>query len=123
MYTKKVSLISVNHHRILTIEKVVYTGIVKNVGNYTISKVTFEVKIVNKAYSTAVLQSGSYFKPNGFLDFFKSNTNLLYKPQTLTKSFVVATDLKPNEIQDFRVSFDYPPYFENSSDFTSTTAH
>ena len=122
-YTKKVSLINVNHHRILTIEKIVYTGFVKNKGNYTIGKVTFEVTLTNRAYSTSILQSGSYFKPNGFLNFFRGGTHLLDRPQTVTKSFVIATDLKPNEVQDFRVFFDYPPYFENESSTTTVTAH
>ena len=122
-YTKKASLSNVSHHRILSIEKMVYTGIVKNTGNYTIGKVTLEVKLTNKAYSTGILQSGSYFKPNGFLNFFRGSTNLLNQPQTVTKSFVIASDLKPKEVQDFRVLFDFPPYFDNATSSTSTTAH
>ena len=101
----------------------VYTDIVKNTGSYTIGKVTLEVKITNKAYSTGILQSGSYFKPNGFLNFFRGGTNLLDKPQTITKSFVVATNLKPNELQDFKVFFDFTPYFDSARSSASVTAH
>ncbi|WP_345992626.1 DUF2393 family protein [Sulfurimonas sp. HSL-1716] len=122
-YTKKVHLSNVHNHRILSIEKIVYTGIVKNVGNHTIGKVTFEVKLVNKAHAGGKVKAGSFYSPSGFAEFFSGGMNILYKPQTVTKKFVVAKDLKPNKAKSFRVMFDYPPYFENVSQFTSVTAH
>lgn len=122
-YTKKVQLSNVGNHRILSIEKIVYTGSVKNVGNYTIGKVTFEVKLVNKAHARGNVKPGSFFSPNGFSEFFSGGMNVLYKPQTIVKKFVVAKDLKPNRSQSFRVMFDYPPYFEQVSQFTSASGH
>lgn len=122
-YTKEVSLSNVENHRILSIEKIVYTGVVKNVGNYTIGTVSFEVKLVNRGSKTGNLKAGSFYKPSGFLDFFGGGANVLYQPQTITKKFVVATNLKPNRSQDFRVLFDYPPYFEQPSEFTTLRAH
>jgi hypothetical protein len=56
------------------------------------------------------------------MDFF-TGANVLYKPQTIKKRFVVATNLKPGEAQNFRVYFDFPPYFRNVSQFFSVEAH
>ncbi len=122
-YTKKVTLSRVENHRILALEKIVYTGVVKNVGNYKIGKVTFEVKLVNKAHTTGNVKAGSFFNPSGFAEFFSGGMNILYKPQTITKKFVVAKNLLPNKAQSFRVMFDYPPYFEKVSQFTSVSGH
>lgn len=122
-YTKKVQLGSLENHRILAIEKIVYTGYVKNIGNYKIGKVTFEVKIVNKAHTRGKVKPGSFFSPSGFAEFFGGGMNVLYKPQTVVKKFVVAEDLEPGKTKSFRVMFDYPPYFENVSQFTKVTAH
>ncbi len=122
-YTKKVVLMDVENHRILTTEKIVYTGIVKNIGNYTIGTVSFEIKLVNKGHATGNVKAGSFYKPSGFSDFFSSGENALYQPQTITKKFVVATDLKPNRSEEFRVIFSYPPYFHDVADFASVTAH
>jgi len=121
-YTKKVQLYKVKNRRLLSIEKIAYSGIVKNSGNYTIGKVTFKVKLVNKGHVTGNVKSGSFFKPSGFLDFFSAK-GTLDKPQTIEKEFVVARNLKPGKAKSFRVYFDYPPYFRNVSHFTSVEGH
>ena len=122
-YTKKVVLSNIENHRILSLEKIVYTGVVKNVGNYKIGEVTFEVKIVNKAHVSGNVKAGSFYKPSGFAEFFGGGMNMLYKPQTITKTFVVAKNLEPGKAKEFRVMFDYPPYFEQVSHFTNVRAH
>jgi len=121
-YTKKAKLYRVKNKRLLSLEKVVYSGIVKNEGNYEIGKVTFKVKLVNKGHVTGNVKAGSFFKPSGFFDFF-SGEGKLYKPQTITKEFVVARHLKPGKSKPFRVYFDFPPYFRNVAHFTSVEAH
>lgn len=121
-YTKVAKLYKVENKRLLSIEKTVYTGVVKNEGNYEIGEVTFEVKLVNKGHVTGNVKAGSFFSPSGFMDFF-TGANILYKPQTIKKRFVVATNLKPGEAQNFRVYFDLPPYFRNVSQFFSVEAH
>jgi len=122
-YTKKVAILDINNHRILTTEKIVYTGIVKNVGNYTIGTVSFEIKLVNNGHATGKVKAGSFYKPSGFLDFFSGGSHVLSQPQTITKKFVVARNLKANQSESFRVIFNYPPYFHNVADFASATAH
>lgn len=122
-YTKKVQLGSLENHRILPLEKIVYTGYVKNVGDYTIGTVTLEIKIVNKAHASGKVKAGSFYNPSGFAEFFSGGMNILYKPQTVVKKIVVAENLKPGKIKSFRVMFDYPPYFENVSQFTTIRAH
>ena len=124
-YTKKVSLYKLENKRLLNLEKVVYTGFVKNEGSYTIGEVTFEVKLVNQGYATGSIASTSFFTPSGFKEFFSGGgANILYnKPQLIKKQFVVARDLKPGQVEQFRVVFDFPPYFRNVSQYTDVYGH
>jgi len=122
-YTKVVSLYKMKSKRLLNIEKVVYTGIVKNEGNYEIGKVTFELKLINKGRATGNVKAGSFFSPSGFMDFFGQGAGILYKPQTIVKKFVVAKNLKPGTAESFRVYFDYPPYFKHVAEFAKVYGH
>lgn len=120
-YTKKASLHKFKNKRLINIEKIVYTGIVRNDGNHDIGEVTLEIKIVNKARDIG--PSGSMFTPSGFTDFFSGGANILYKPQNIVKEFVVAKNLRPGQAKSFRVLFDYPPYFRNVSQFAKVKSH
>ena len=94
----------------------------KNTGNHTIGEVTFEIKLVNKGRATGNVKGGNFYKPSGFLDFFGGGMNILSsKPQTITKEFVVAQNLKPGHAKQFRVYFKYPGYFSNVSHFTKVS--
>jgi len=121
-YTKVAKLYKVKNKRLLSTEQIIYTGIVKNEGKYTIGEVTFEIKLVNKGHATGNVKGGNFYKPSGFLDFF-SGSNKAYKAQTIVKEFVVAENLKPGASKPFRVHFRYPPYFRSVSDFKKVTAH
>lgn len=120
-YTKKVALYKLDSKRLLSIEKVAYFGVVKNEGNFKIGKVTLEIKLINKGHATGNVKGGSFFSSSGFFDFFSGGANILYKPQTITKEFVVARNLKPGTAKSFRVYFDYPPYFRSVSHFASVS--
>lgn len=122
-YTKKATLYKLKNKRMLQQEKIMYSGIVKNEGKHKIGKVTFEIKLVNKGLATGNVKGGSFYKLSGFLDFFSGGSNKLYKPQQITQEFVVATNLKPGAAQEFRVYFDYPPYFKSVSQFSKLYAH
>jgi len=121
-YTKKVKLYKLKDRRLLSIEKIRYSGVVKNEGNYNIGKVTFKIKLVNKGHVTGNVKAGSFFRPSGIIEFF-SGSNVLYKPQTIIKKFVVAKNLKPGESKPFSVYFDYPPYFRNVAHFATVEGH
>lgn len=121
-YTKKVGLYKVKNHRLLSVEKIVYTGIVKNEGNHEIGEVIFKIKLINKGHATGNVKAGSFYQVSGFWDFF-GGANVLYKPQTIKKEFVVARNLEPGKAQSFRVYFDYPPYFRQVSQFESVEGH
>lgn len=115
-YTKKVGLYKLKNKRLLSTEQIIYTGIVRNDGNYEIGEVTFEIKLVNKGHATGNVKGGNFYQTSGFFDFF-GGLNKLNKPQSITKKFMVAKNLKPGEAQSFRVYFDYPPYFRSVADF------
>ena len=122
-YTKKVSLYKLKNKRILSIEKIIYTGIVKNEGKFPIGKVLLEIKLVNRGHATGNVKGGNFYKASGFFDFFSGGYNLNMKPQTVTKEFVVARNLKPGHSKPFRVYFDFPPYFRSVSQFTKVYGH
>lgn len=121
-YTKKAALYKLENKRILSIEKIAYSGTVKNEGNYEIGEVVFEIKLVNKGHVAGNVKAGSFFRPSGFFDFFSGSSNS-DRPQQITKKFVVAKNLKPGEAKAFRVYFDYPPYFKSVSHFAKIYAH
>jgi len=122
-YTKEVELSKLKNKRILSIEKIIYTGIVKNVGKFPIGKVVLEIKLVNKGHATGNVKGGNFYKASGFFEFFSGGFNKLnYKPQTIVKEFVVARNLKPGHAKAFRVYFDYPPYFRSVAQFTKIKA-
>jgi len=122
-YTKKVKLIKVQNRRYLTQEKISYFGFIKNVGKYKVAKAYISIKLVNAGHATGNVKPGNFYKASGFLEFFSSGANVLYKPQTIEKNFLIAKNLKPGEVVPFRVTFDYPPYFKNTSNFIKAYAH
>jgi len=122
-YTKKVELYKLKNKRLLSTEQIIYTGIVKNEGNYKIGKVTFEIKLVNKGHATGNVKGGNFFKPSGLSDFFSFGERRKAKPQTIIKEFVVAKNLKPGTAKSFRVHFRYPGYFRSVADFAQVSGH
>lgn len=120
-YTKIPKLYKLKNKRLLGIEKIIYTGIVKNEGNHEIGIVTIEIKLVNEGHTTGNVKGGNFYKPSGFMDFFSGGANILYKPQTIIKQFVVATNLKPGDAKAFRVHFGWPPYFRNVAEYVKVT--
>jgi len=122
-YTKKAELYKLKNKRLLNIEKIVYTGIVKNEGSFAIGKVKLEVKLVNKGHATGNVKGGNFYKPSGVFDFFSGRYRANNKPQTITKVFIVAKNLKPGQLKRFRFYFDYPGYFRNVAQFTKLTEH
>jgi len=91
--------------------------------NHEIGKVTFEIKLVNKGHATGNVKGGNFYKASGFMDFFTGGFNMNFKPQSITKEFIVARNLKPGAAQSFRVHFRYPPYFRSTSQFAKVWGH
>ena len=126
-YTKVVKLYKLDNKRLLSTEQIIYTGIVKNEGNHKIGKVTFEIKVVNKGHATGNVKGGNFYKASGiggfFSSIFSSGPSRADRPQSLTKEFVVAKNLKPGASKSFRVYFDFPPYFRSMSHFAKVKGH
>jgi len=121
-YTKVVKLYKLKNKRLLSTEQIVYSGIVRNEGNFPIGKVVFEIKLVNKGHATGNVKGGNFYKPSGFMDFFGGGMGIRKdKPQSITKEFVVAKNLKPGAAKSFRVYFKYPGYFRNVADFADVS--
>jgi len=124
-YTKKATLFGVKNTRILRNETIVFTGFVKNKGNYTIGEIVLTVKLVNRGHVTGNVKGGSFYKPSGMFDFLSSfgEDTQTYKPQKIEKDFIVATNIEPDKALFFRVEMPFPGYFKHVSEFTSITAH
>jgi len=123
-YTKNVELAKLHNKRLLSTEEISYYGIVKNVGKFPVGKVTFEIKLVNKGHATGNVKGGNFYKPSGFMDFFTGGFGISSrKPQTVTKKFIVARNLKPGQSKEFRVYFHYPPYFRSTAEFAKVYGH
>jgi len=119
-YTKKVELGKVKNRRLLSTEQIVYYGIVKNTGDFTVGTVTFEVKLVNKGNAIGKLKGQSFYKSSGLLGFFEQGFELMdfSKPQTVTQTFTIAENLEPGTAKQFRVYFKYPGYFSSVAQYT-----
>ncbi len=123
-YTKKVKLYKLKNKRLLSTEQIIYTGVVKNEGKFPIGKVKFEIKLVNKGHATGNVKGGNFYKASGFMDFFSGGMGMSkHKPQSITKEFIVAKNLKPGAAKAFRVYFRYPPYFRSTAQFAKVYAH
>lgn len=124
-YTKIATIYGQENTRILRNETIVFTGYVKNKGDYTIGEVELTVKLVNKGHVTGNVKGGSFYKPSGILDFFASfgDDSRTFKPQKIENKYIVAENLEPGKAVFYRVEMKYPPYFKHVSEFTSITAH
>ncbi len=124
-YTKEATLYGVKNTRILRNETIVFTGFVKNKGDYKIGKITLNVKLVNRGHVTGNVKGGSFYKPSGFFDFLGSigGARETYKVQKVEEQFVVASNIEPDKAVFFRVEMPYPPHFKHVAQFTSITAH
>jgi len=109
-YTKKGKLLSIEYHRILRTEEIVFKGKVANVGKFKIGQCKLTIKMINNPINTRNLGKGQMFSPSG-MEFFKSKDKKKEKKNTILKEFVVAKNLKPRETKSFILRLDYPPYF------------
>ena len=126
-YTKEVKLYKLENKRNLSTEQISFSGLVRNEGNYEIGEVTFEIKLVNQGLASGDVKAGTFYNPTGFMSFLgltsDGSSKKENKPQQVTHEFVVAKNLKPGHSQEFRVYFDYPPYFKSVAHFAKVYAH
>ncbi len=112
-YTKKAKLLSIENHRILRTEEIVFKGKIMNVGKFTIGRCKLSIKMINNPVEGNKLSGSQIYKPSG-LDFFKAKDAKKERPNTIEEEFVVARKIKPGEIQPFTVRMPYPPYFSKT---------
>lgn len=115
-YTKQVLLVNVEDHRFLSTESIIYTGKVRNVGNYDVGQVEIEIEIFDKGLKR---QGRTSFESTAFKDYFNdadirklfgfSNPDI--KPTSFIIRKTVAKELKAREAKQFAISINYPTYF------------
>lgn len=126
-YTKVAKLYRLENKRNLSTEQMSFSGMIKNEGKYEIGEVTLEIKLVNQGTSPYNLGGNSLYNPALFNNFFglepEKGDSQEKKPQQVTYTFVVAKNLKPGALEDFRVYVDCPPYFKSVGHFAKVYAH
>jgi hypothetical protein len=117
-YTKKAEIRNLQKTAMLSSEKIVYSGFVKNIGDYTIGNVYITIELVNSTGGD--ISQISFFENRFFENFFEFGS---YQPQSIEESHVVAQDLKPGGIKFFRISMTRPTYFKKTTESISLKAH
>ena len=112
-YTKKGKLLSIDNHRILRTEEIVFKGKVANVGRFTIGRCKLTIKMINNPVESGRLSGSQIYKPSG-LEVFKSKESRKERPNTIEREFVVARYLKPRKVQPFTIRMHYPAYFSKT---------
>ncbi|MBE0495376.1 MAG: DUF2393 family protein [Campylobacterales bacterium] len=113
-YTKSAVIENLTQKRILISEQITFSGQIRNVGNFTIGKCFFEVKLVNNPLSAGGLSGGQVFKPTKGLSFGSSQEE---RSSTVVETFLIATHLRPDELRNFSVSMAYPSHFQRTTTF------
>ncbi|MCX6073882.1 MAG: DUF2393 family protein [Campylobacterales bacterium] len=111
--TKHPTLMNIDHHRFLPKEKIIFTGRIRNSGDYTIGEVNVEIKLINK--DTGVRSKNPTYQSNAFAELL-GDKGLEKKPSFTIHTEVVATNLKPGQIKKFWIAMPYPPYFKGHSE-------
>lgn len=115
-HTKQVLLVNVENHRFLSTESIIYTGTVRNAGDYDVGEIEIEITIYDKGRKR---QGRTSFESTAFKDYFNdTDIRKLFgfeKPEIKPASFIirktVAKELKAKEVKQFAVSIKYPTYF------------
>lgn len=123
-YTKLSRLENVTSARVLRNETIVFKATARNVGNFTLSRCNFVIRLINNPMSAGGLTGDNIFKPSG-LSFFGwlSGGNGDEKPNVIEHSALVAKDLLPKKSVDFSVAMPYPPYFKNTTYVTKLNCY
>lgn len=112
-YTKVGVLESIEHNRILQNETIIFKGVVRNAGKFTITNCKLELKLVNATSSRDNLKD-NIFKPSGFFTMSKKMEN---QPNSVVYKFKISPNLKPNEKRKFTLTMPYPSYFNRPTSF------
>ena len=115
-YTKQVLLVNLEDHRFLSTESIIYTGAVRNVGNYDVGEVEIEIEIFNKGLDK---ESKLFQKPTAFKDYYNdADIRKVFgfndpenKPNSYTVRKTVAKELKAGQRKQFALSISYPSHF------------
>ena len=110
-YTKKARLEDVTHSRVLITESLVISGRIRNIGKFGISKCFLHVKLVNNAVESNNLSGTTLYKPTSGLGFLTNKIDGNEKQSTIKKDFLIAKNLRVDELRNFSASMRYPPYF------------
>ncbi|MFA6188503.1 MAG: DUF2393 family protein [Sulfuricurvum sp.] len=118
-YTKKVILQNVQNHRFLSTESIIFTGTVRNIGNYDVNEVEIEIEIFDKGSKK---QGRSSYESTAFRDVYgRSATG--DQPKSMTFRKTIAKELKAGHSKQFVVSIRHPSYFHGYSDKERVIVH
>ena len=111
--TKNPTLVNIESHRFLPKEKIIFTGRVRNSGEYTIGEVSIEIKLINN--DTGVSKKDPTYQSNAFAELM-GDKGLEKKPSYMIHTEVVASNLAPGRSKKFWIAMPYPPYFKGHNE-------
>lgn len=115
-YTKQVLLVNVKNHRFLSTESIIYTGTIRNTGNYDVGLVEIEIEIFDKGLNK---EKRASYQSTAFKDHYNDvDIRKLFgltkgdkKETSITVRKTVAKQLKAGQSKQFAVSIRHPSYF------------
>ena len=120
-YTKKAKILSYSQKRILSTEKIQFSGRVQNIGNFKIKECAITVKLTNNVMKMG-RPKNAFFKPSSSLGMLFSDKKDA-KPSVVKEEFVVTKNLDPKKIKNFRINMPYPPYMNAPALKLSISCH
>lgn len=109
----RVEISNLNEERYYQSEQILFTGIVRNVGNYPVANVVAVVKLSNSRSGNEA-KATQFSQPGAFAELFEGD-NPKFRPQSISEEHIIADYLKPGSSKTFRIMMDYPPHFKRSA--------
>ena len=106
--TKQVKLVEVSHRQVIRNETILFTGRVKNVGNFKVGTCYLEIDIYDTRKNK--LSHGVFTPIVWFSDLFGHAEPP--KPLFVTKEVLIAKNLEPGKTKTFTVSVRNPTYMQ-----------
>lgn len=108
----RVELSHIQKERHFETEEVVFTGIIRNTGNYPVANVIATVTLVNSGSNTA--KASQFGQSTAFAELFEGD-DPDFKRQNIEEEHVIADYLIPGQSKAFYIRMEYPPYFGRAS--------
>lgn len=119
---KKAQILNLDKQRVISQEKMLVSGYVKNTGSVSFLGCTLSMRLINTPFDLKNIDPNLFQR--GFFDtlLFKKNRKS-NSVTTIKESAKIGSRLKPGERKRFMVYIKYPGYFRNPSLYYDLNCH